>query len=171
MLSVFCFFTIFYTPKDTKNFLNLLSFGTLLNTFIFLNPPLPPFEGGNKYINVCHVSGHVLLRIGTRLPTCRDTSVTCRDTSSYVSGHVCHVSEHVLLRVGTRPPTCRDISSYVSGHVCHVSGYVCHVSGYVRHVSGYVRHVSGYVLCIIATICQMSLFHSLIVHFYAAARY
>jgi len=25
----------FYTPKDTKTFLNLLSFGTRINTFIF----------------------------------------------------------------------------------------------------------------------------------------
>ena len=108
--SLFSHLHHFYMPKDTKTFLNLLSFGTLPNTFIFLNPPLPPFEGGNKYINVCHVSGHVRLRVGTRLsrvgtrlsrvgthpPTCRDTSVTCRDTSSYMSGHVCHVSGHVF---------------------------------------------------------------------------
>ena len=36
----------FYMPKGTKTFLNLLSFGTLPNTFIFFTPPCPPFEGG-----------------------------------------------------------------------------------------------------------------------------
>ena len=85
------------------------------------NPPLTPPSRGriNPYVSghACHVSGHILLRVGTYPPTCRDTSVTCRDTSSYVSGHVCHVLGHILLRVGTRlsrvgthPPTCRDTS-------------------------------------------------------------
>ena len=131
----------FYAPKDTKIFLNLLSFGTILNTFIFLNPPLPPFEGGNKYIHVFYVSGHVFyvsghvfyvsghvfyvsghvfyvsghvcLRVGTRLPT-------CRDTSAYVSGHVLLRVGTRFLRVGTRLPTCLDTSAYVSGHVFYI---------------------------------------------------
>ena len=84
-----------------------------------------------------YVSGHVLLRVGTR-------PATCRDTSAYVSGHVCHVSGYVR---------------HVSGHVCHMSGYVLHVSGYVllrvvthpttcRDTSSYV---SGYVLLRVGT--------------------
>ena len=114
----------FYAPKDTKIFLNLLSFGTILNTFIFLNPPLPPFEGGNKYIHVFYVSGHVFYVSGHVFYVSGHVFYVSGHVL-YVSGHVFYVSGHVCLRVGTRLPTCRDTSSYVSGHVFYVSGHVC----------------------------------------------